>query len=41
LILSAATGGGVRDALRALLKVIDGARESAGVKPQEAAAWQP
>src|SRR3954451_15454413 len=40
LVLSAATGEGVRDALRALLKVIDGARETAGEQPQETA-WQP
>src|SRR3954471_22527814 len=40
LVLSAATGEGVREALRALLKVIDGARQSAGEQPQQAA-WQP
>src|SRR5215213_4873282 len=40
LVLSAATGEGVRDALRALLKVIDGARQSAADQPQQAA-WQP
>src|SRR3954454_12036085 len=40
LVLPAATGEVVRDALRALLKVIDGARQSAGEQPQQAA-WQP
>ena len=40
LVMSAVTGEGVREALRALLKVVDGARESAGEQPQEAA-WQP
>jgi GTPase len=40
LVLSAATGEGVRDALRALLKVIDGARGSAADQPPQAA-WQP
>jgi GTPase len=41
LVLSAATGEGAREVLRALLKVIDDAREPAEVKSQEAAAWQP
>jgi GTP-binding protein len=41
LVISAATGEGVREVLRALLKVIDGARASAGEQPQRAAAWQP
>src|SRR3954452_6031563 len=40
LVMSAVTGEGVREALRALLKVVDGARETAGDQPQEAA-WQP
>jgi GTP-binding protein len=40
LVMSAVTGEGVREALRALLKVVDGARETAGEQPQEAA-WQP
>jgi GTPase len=40
LVVSAVTGEGVPEVLRALLKVIDGAREPAGPKPQEAAAWQ-
>src|SRR6476469_1727714 len=39
LVMSAVTGEGVREALRALLKVVDGARETAGEQPQEAA-WQ-
>jgi GTP-binding protein len=40
LVMSAVTGEGVREALRAVLKVVDGARETAGEQPQEAA-WQP
>jgi GTP-binding protein len=40
LVMSAVTGEGVREALRAVLKVIDGARQSAGEQPQQAA-WQP
>jgi GTP-binding protein len=40
LVISAATGEGVSDVLRAVLKVIDGAR-GAGAEQPQAAAWQP
>jgi GTP-binding protein len=40
LVISAATGEGVSEVLRAVLKVIDGARAPAGDQPQQAA-WQP
>ncbi len=40
LVLSAQSGQGVREALRALRKVIDAAREDAD-QPQPEAAWQP
>src|SRR5829696_5152828 len=40
LVLSAVTGEGVREALRAVLKVVDGDRQSAGEQPRQAA-WQP
>ena len=40
LVLSAVTGEGVREALRAVLKVVDGDRQSAGDQPRQAA-WQP
>jgi len=39
LVLSAHSGTGVQEALRALLKVIDAARE--GVQQPKEAAWQP
>jgi GTP-binding protein len=42
LVLSSASGQGVKDVLRALFKVIDQAREGAADQPQtKEAAWQP
>jgi GTP-binding protein len=41
LVLSGATGQGVPEALRALVKVIDAARATAPDRPQVAAGWQP
>ena len=41
LVLSAQSGQGVPEALRALLKVIDAAREDAEPTQSEEAAWQP
>ncbi len=41
LVLSAATGEGVPEALRALLRMIGEARTAADHRPREAAAWQP
>jgi GTPase len=41
LVLSAQSGEGVREALRALLKIIDEAREGADTTGAKEAAWQP
>ena len=42
IILSAQSGQGVSEALRALLKIIDAARETSGERPREAQeAWRP
>ena len=41
LVISAATGAGVQEALRALLKVIGKAREGASAHPQETIGWHP
>jgi GTP-binding protein len=41
LVISAATGTGVPEVLRALVKVIGEARTAAPDRPKEAAAWQP
>jgi GTPase len=41
LIMSAATGAGVRDVLRALLQVIDAARSTTAQPAASASAWQP
>jgi len=41
LVLSAATGAGVPDALRALVKVIDETASSSGLSRAHAPAWQP
>jgi hypothetical protein len=39
--MSAVSGEGVTTVLRALLKVIDGARRGANPSDSQAAAWQP
>ena len=41
LVISAATGAGVPEVLRALVRVIGEARTAAPDRPKEAAAWQP
>jgi GTP-binding protein len=41
LVLSSASGQGVKDVLRALFKVIDQARDSADNPQTKEAAWQP
>ena len=41
LVISAVSGDGVRDALRALLKVVDEARDGGSNRPIESAAWRP
>ena len=41
LIVSAATGKGATEVLRALLNVIDAARGPATLSPASAAVWQP
>ena len=41
LVLSAQSGQGVREALRAVRKIIDAAREDAGEPQSQEAAWQP
>jgi GTPase len=41
LVISAVSGDGVRDALRALLKVVDEARHGGSERHAESAAWQP